>query len=283
MELIGNHYTLEELLPLLSRLVGKYTSFESSSVTNECAQTLMEAILYCIQEYEDSLKGGSVVPGGEDSLKGDSVVPGGERSLKRDSVVSGGEHSLKGGSVVPEREDSTEEDATASREKNITAANTKIQKEKNTAETNRQIQKIEKTDTISAADAYQRGYGLVVQKTKAANELYNRIMENFCDYGNRALHDTMLNEMPEFFLHYDARFAPQEELLLLAYPVPEPPGQQQKGINRIYPYLCYIEKEQEFLRKFPEGYVQEVCKEYHEEYEELFINLAEIMMEKSPD
>lgn len=46
-------YQMEELLPLVSALTDKFTSKESSSVTYETAQMLMEAVLFCIQEYEE--------------------------------------------------------------------------------------------------------------------------------------------------------------------------------------------------------------------------------------
>ncbi len=42
---------MEELLPLMEELTKKYTSGESTSVTYEKAQELMEAVLYCIWEY----------------------------------------------------------------------------------------------------------------------------------------------------------------------------------------------------------------------------------------
>lgn len=67
-----------------------------------------------------------------------------------------------------------------------------------------------------------------------------------------------------------------EELLQLDYPVPELPA-GLRGIDLIYEYLRHIEKEQEFLRSFPEGYVRQVCEAYHEGYEELFVNLAEVV------
>lgn len=101
-------------------------------------------------------------------------------------------------------------------------------------------------------------------------------MEDFRGYGSRALYDTMVRDMPGFFLRYDARFAPQEELLLLDYPVLQPLG-ELRGIDRIYRYLCMIREEQEFLRTFPEGYVQERCAAYNEDYGKLFISLSEIM------
>ncbi len=43
---------MEELLPVAAELAGKYTGGMSTSVTYEKAQVLMEAVLYCIREYE---------------------------------------------------------------------------------------------------------------------------------------------------------------------------------------------------------------------------------------
>ena len=47
-------YKMEELLPIVSALAQKYTGCESTSVTYEKAQTLMEAVLYCLDEYRRS-------------------------------------------------------------------------------------------------------------------------------------------------------------------------------------------------------------------------------------
>lgn len=43
---------MEELLPVVAELTRKYTGGTSTSVTYEKAQELMEAVLYCIREYE---------------------------------------------------------------------------------------------------------------------------------------------------------------------------------------------------------------------------------------
>ena len=43
-------YSLEELLPVVAALTEKYTCRDSSSVTYEVANRLMEAVLYCINE-----------------------------------------------------------------------------------------------------------------------------------------------------------------------------------------------------------------------------------------
>lgn len=47
-------YQMEELLPIVSKLAQKYTGCESTSVTYEKAQSLMEAVLFCLNEYGDS-------------------------------------------------------------------------------------------------------------------------------------------------------------------------------------------------------------------------------------
>ena len=43
---------MEELIPIVRKLAHKYTSFESTSITYEKAQELMEAVIYCIREVE---------------------------------------------------------------------------------------------------------------------------------------------------------------------------------------------------------------------------------------
>lgn len=47
-----SRYSLEDLLPIVAKLTRKYTSAESTSITYERANQLMEAVLYCIKECE---------------------------------------------------------------------------------------------------------------------------------------------------------------------------------------------------------------------------------------
>lgn len=57
--------TFEEIFPVLRRLTEKYTSKESTSVTNVRAQSLMEAVLYCMNEAvcnPEALEQGTDVP-----------------------------------------------------------------------------------------------------------------------------------------------------------------------------------------------------------------------------
>lgn len=47
-------YQMEELLPIVSELARKYAGYESTSITYEKAQSLMEAVLFCLSEYNNS-------------------------------------------------------------------------------------------------------------------------------------------------------------------------------------------------------------------------------------
>ena len=46
-------YQMEELIAIVSELAQKYTGYESTSVTYEKAQSLMESVLYCLNEYNN--------------------------------------------------------------------------------------------------------------------------------------------------------------------------------------------------------------------------------------
>ena len=48
----GISYEAEDLVPIVAELAKRYTSGESSSITYETAGQLMEAVLYCIREFE---------------------------------------------------------------------------------------------------------------------------------------------------------------------------------------------------------------------------------------
>ena len=52
MEVMQMNYEMEELLPIVGKLAGQYTSNESGSVTYETANQLMGAVIYCIRETE---------------------------------------------------------------------------------------------------------------------------------------------------------------------------------------------------------------------------------------
>lgn len=195
-------YELDELLILVKELSEIYTSKESTSITYERAQQLMDAVLYCIHENE---------------MISDETLT--------DLIISN--HNKK----------------------------------------------------ITAREAYDTGYRLVVDKIKKANELYNRIILDFNDYRNRAYHDTVLKGIPEFFKWYDPRLNPMDHIILADYPVLKN-VYGLNGIDFIYPYLTCIEKEQKFLLMFPEEYIIEILQHYHSDFEELLINITAIVLKK---
>jgi hypothetical protein len=49
------NYEISELIPIVAELTDLYTSKESTSITYEKANQLMEAVLFCIQENEDAI------------------------------------------------------------------------------------------------------------------------------------------------------------------------------------------------------------------------------------
>ena len=74
----GISYEAEDLVPIVAELAKRYTSGESSSITYEAAGRLMEAVLYCIREFEKgeafSLTTGEKLPAGKCYERGLELV-----------------------------------------------------------------------------------------------------------------------------------------------------------------------------------------------------------------
>ena len=74
----GISYEAEDLVPIVAELAKRYTSGESSSITYEAAGQLMEAVLYCIREFEKgeafSLTTGKKLPAGKCYERGLELV-----------------------------------------------------------------------------------------------------------------------------------------------------------------------------------------------------------------
>ncbi len=187
-------YQMEELLPVVGKLVEKYTAWESTSVSYEKAEQLMGAVLYCIRAVEEE---------------------------GRNQVMA--------------------------------------------------------LNEIQAQKAYEMGRDCVEKKVKAALSLYHDILAEFDSYGNRCLEDTFIHGMPEFFKWYDVKYAPQDTILTLDYPVlRDLTG--YTGIYRIYGYIDCIRLEQKFLGAFPREYVMEKLREYESACADMIDNLCEVML-----
>lgn len=186
-------YEPEELIALTAELSWKYTGCESTSITYERAQSLMEAVLYCIDAYG---------------------------RWNEEALVSG---------------------------------------------------------RASAKDAYQKGYTLVIEKMEQLVRLVEEVLANFEDYGVLCLRDTVRHGLPEFLRRYDARFAPQETLLTLDYPLLTSVA-GLSGVAAVYPYTACISYEQRFLHRFEREYVTALLRAYHRDYALLVENVCGVVL-----
>lgn len=185
-------FEMEELLPIVAQLAEQYAGYESTSVTYERAELLMEAVIYCIHEYERSDKHGITV------------------------------------------------------------------------------------GKITAKDAYKAGMKLVQEKVEHLMREYQEMMQDFCDYGNHALRDTIRKGIPAFLKRYDVKYEPQNTILTLDYPVLAD-LHQYSGIDKVYLYIKAIVVEQRFLRRYDAEYVREVLNAYSGDYADMLENVASIV------
>ena len=185
-------YEMEELLPIVAALAEQYTSKESTSVSYEQANRLMEAVLYCIDQCSE------------------------------------------GGQLASNR-------------------------------------------GLTAREAYEWGYELVVQKVKRTQEIYNEMIVEFCTYGNENYEASVKRAIPGFFQYYDAKFAPRETIITMDYPticlITD-----ETGINAVAKYVEYIFYEQKFLRALPQEYVCDILFRFQPDYGKQFYNICQIII-----
>ncbi len=103
---------------------------------------------------------------------------------------------------------------------------------------------------LSAEAAYEVGHALVHTKTRQTLVRMNTLLKQFDAYDNRCLYDTVVKGLPQFFKHYDTRYAPQRTWLTLDYPVI---GADVGlcGIARIADFIAGVEAEQQLLHWLP--------------------------------
>lgn len=182
-------YLPEDLIPIVAELARGYVGSDHTSITYETAQGFMEAVLYCIHEFEDS---------------NSSALPA--------------------------------------------------------------VQ-------LPAREAYRLGSRFVTEKLRQLNKLYDRLLTDFHPYGSQCLSDTIIRGIPAFLLNYDAKYAPQETILTLDYPVLKK-LETLAGIDAVWEYVSCISLEQQFFRKLDSSYILQVLRTYHDSYETLMENIC---------
>lgn len=108
---------------------------------------------------------------------------------------------------------------------------------------------VQNQETGDMALFYERGKDIICRKVYEAKDLYEKIIENFQDYGCVNYRDTILKGLPAFFTKYDYKFQPQNHILSLDYPSLIQ-NEDLTGIDLILQYLKGIYIEAEFLSKF---------------------------------
>lgn len=101
--------------------------------------------------------------------------------------------------------------------------------------------------------------------------------DNFNAYNNVYYYDTVIKGMPEFFINYDAKYAPQDHLLTLDYPILKN-YRHLTGIDLIEKYIYCICLEQKFLNSFSEEEVITILDDYEFDYRESVINIASLVL-----
>ncbi len=122
----------------------------------------------------------------------------------------------------------------------------------------------------------------MIDKVKKLQSIYNKLIINFKDFGNEYLKDTITKEIPEFLLRYNFKYAPQETMISLDYPILKDLG-IMTGVNAVLEYVECIYLEQQFLSKFDSRYVIETHTRLHDEYDMMFMNIYHIILPNITD
>lgn len=131
---------------------------------------------------------------------------------------------------------------------------------------------------LSAKEAYELGYQMVVEKVRQTIDKYNELMLYFDHYGNINYRDTVEKALPGFFMYYDAKYAPMEHIITMDYPV-FGLDMELEGIDMIRQYLDAIIIEQQYLMQFDRNKIIETLRAFHPRYEKEYFNLKEIVKE----
>lgn len=131
---------------------------------------------------------------------------------------------------------------------------------------------------IPAREAYEHGRKVVQDKLMELQKLYNGLIPDFRDYGSMCLKDTVRKGIPAFLKSYDFKYAPQETLLTLDYPVLRNYG-SLSGIDLVLCYMRDIRLEQKFLQRMDDKYVVKILRKYNRDYEYMLENVCEIVLQ----
>lgn len=129
---------------------------------------------------------------------------------------------------------------------------------------------------LPAQEMYQLGLNAVIEKVRETQNKYNQLVGFFDHYGNRNYRDTVEKALSGFFLYYDVKFVPTENIITMDYPV-FGIDMTLEGIDMIRQYIDVIWEEQLFLKQFPRNYIISKLRSFHPHYEMEYFNIMEIV------
>lgn len=118
---------------------------------------------------------------------------------------------------------------------------------------------------------YKKGSEIILDKVREANDIYERLIRNFQDYGCLNYKHTIIKGMPNFFMKYDAKFNPQNHLVMLDYPL-LCSKEKLCGVDLILEYLQAIRLEAEFMSYFEPEEIRNILREITPEYRALYMD-----------
>lgn len=139
-------------------------------------------------------------------------------------------------------------------------------------ETSESVMKL--PETLDGADVdllYKKGRDLVIKKVNRTKDTYHALVSDFNAYGVENYRATIADGIPEFFLHYDPKFKPQDHILTLDYPTLYP-VKRLTGIDLMYYYVESIAKETQLLHHFDENAIRNLLSTITRDYENLYMD-----------
>lgn len=134
--------------------------------------------------------------------------------------------------------------------------------------------KILKGTTLS--QIYQKGLQLIKSQVKEAEIWLKKVQDNHLEIDNYAYKDT-LNALPDFFIYYDTEFFAHHTPASIDYPL-YLDKMDTVGINYMSSYLQKLFYENGFCNLFPKDSIKRLLEDYHEQHEELLINIFQLIL-----
>lgn len=126
-------------------------------------------------------------------------------------------------------------------------------------------------------EMYQHGKKLIEEQLDSAKELLDTVQKNCIVTDNVAYNDTIQNGLSIFFSAYDVDFTAHDTPGSIDYPLSSD-NTELAGIEYIYNYLEKLFLENQFCQKFAEHDIQCLLQGYNEHYQDLLINIFELVL-----